>query len=169
MYKKGLLFSLISRYFNICSSYISFQSEMENFKKTFSSNGYPKALINSCIKTFLDRIYNTKDKVHTCSKKIVYFCFPFTGHRGLHIRSQLSKVLASAYPHISICVVFCPSCRIPIALRSHVVYQFMCQCCSALYVGQTHRHIHTRISEHMGVSRLWLEKEHSISTMSSIH
>ena len=47
---------------------------MENFKKTFSSNGYPKALIVSCINTFLDRIYNTKNKVHTCSKKIVYFC-----------------------------------------------------------------------------------------------
>ena len=109
MYKKGLLFSLISRYFNIaCPSYISFQSEMENFKKTFSSNGYPKALIDSCIKTFLDRIYNTKDKVHTCSKKIVYFCLPFTGHHGLHIRTQLSKILASAYPHISIRVVSVP-------------------------------------------------------------
>ena len=179
MYKKGprLLFSLISRYFNICSSYISFQSEMENFKKTFSSNGYPKALIDSCIKTFLDRIYNTKDNVHTCSKKIVYFCLPFTGHHGLHIRSQLSKVLASAYPHISIRVVFRPSCRlsrffpfkdgITIALRSHVVYQFTCQCCSALYVGQTRRYIHTRISEQMGVSPL-TGKERSISTMSSI-
>ena len=149
---------------------------MENFKKTFSSNGYPKALIDSCIKTFPDRIYNTKDKVHTCSKKIVYFCLPFTGHHGLHIRSQLSKVLASAYPHISIRVVFRPSCRlssffpfkdrIPIALRSHVVYQFTCQCCSALYVGQTRRHIHTRISEHIGVSPL-TGKERSISTMSS--
>ena len=42
MYEKGLLFSLISRYFDICSSYISFQSEMENFN--------PKALIDSCIK-----------------------------------------------------------------------------------------------------------------------
>jgi hypothetical protein len=31
----------------------------------------------------------------------------------------------------------------------HVVYQFTCQCCRALYVGQTRRHIHTRISEHM--------------------
>ena len=155
---------------------MSFQSEMENFEKTFSSNGYPKALIDSCIKTFLDRIYNTKDKVHTCSKKIVYFCLPFTGHRGLHIRSRLSKVLASAYPHISI-RVFRPSCRlssffpfkdrIPIVLRSHVVYQFTCQCCSALYVGQTRRHIHTRISEHMRVSPL-TGKERSISTMSSI-
>jgi hypothetical protein len=49
-------------------------------------------------------IYNTKDKAHTCSKKIVYFCLPFTGRHGLHIRSQLSKVLASAYPHIFIYV-----------------------------------------------------------------
>ena len=30
LYKKGLLFSLISRYFNICSSYVFFHSEMEN-------------------------------------------------------------------------------------------------------------------------------------------
>jgi hypothetical protein len=94
-----------------------------------------------------------------------------------HIRSQLSKVLTSAYPHISIRVVFRPSCRlssffpfkdrIPIALRSHVVYQFTCQCCNALYVGQTRRHINTRISEHMGVSPL-TGKERPISTMSSI-
>jgi hypothetical protein len=68
--------------------------------------------------------------------------------------------------------VFRPSCRfsnvfpckyrISIALRSHVVYQFTCQCCSALYVGQTRRHIHTRISEHMRVSRL-TEKINSLS------
>ena len=57
--------------------------------------------------------------------------------------------------------------RIPIALRSHVVHQVTCQWCSALYVSQTRRHIHTRISEHMGVSPL-TGKERSISTMSSI-
>ena len=78
---------------------------------------------------------------------------------------------------MSIRIVFRPSCRlstsfpfkdrIPIALRSHVVYKFMCQCCSALYVGQTRRHIHTRISEHMKVSPL-TGKKRSIPTMSSI-
>ena len=72
--------------------------------------------------------------------------------------------------------MFRPSCRLstsfpfkdrnPIALRSHVVYQFTCQCCSALYVGQTRLHIHTRISEHMGVSPL-TGKERFFSTMSS--
>ena len=27
-----------------------------------------------------------------------------------------------------------------------------CQCCDALYFGETIRHLHTRISEHMGIS-----------------
>ena len=39
-------------------------------------------------------------------------------------------------------------------MRSRVVYIYTCQCCGALYLGQTRRHIHTRISEHMGVSPL---------------
>ena len=37
-------------------------------------------------------------------------------------------------------------------MRSHVVYKYKCQCCGALYVGQTRRHMHTQISEHMGVA-----------------
>jgi hypothetical protein len=30
---------------------------MEKFKKTFSLNGYPAALVDSCIKSFLDKIF----------------------------------------------------------------------------------------------------------------
>ena len=47
------------------------------------------------------------------------------------------------------------------------MYLYKCQCCGALYVGQTRRHIHTRISEHMGVSPL-TGKKRSVSTMSGI-
>ena len=122
-------------------------------------------------------MYNSRDKVHTCSKKIIYFCLPFTGHHGLQIRSQLQKFISSACPHISLRVVFSPSFRlsnffpfkdkIPCELRSHVVYLYKCQCCGALYVGQTRRHIHTCISEHMGVSPL-TGKKRSVSTMSGI-
>ena len=93
------------------------------------------------------------------------------------VNKELQKFLSSAYPHISLRVVFRPSFRlsnffpfkdkIPGELRSHVVYLYKCQCCSALYVGQTRRHIHTRISEHMGVSPL-TGKKRSVSTMSGI-
>ena len=75
MNKKGLLFSLISRYFNICFSYISFQSEMENFKKTFSSNGYPKALIDSCIRHFLTGFTTPRTRSIHVPRKLFTFAF----------------------------------------------------------------------------------------------
>ena len=31
-------------------------------------------------------------------------------------------------------------------------YLFKCRCCSASYVSQTTRHLHTRVSEHLGIS-----------------
>jgi hypothetical protein len=90
--------------------------------------------------------------------KVIYFCLPFIGHHALQIRSQLQKFLSSAYPHISLQVIvssFFPfKDKIPGELRLHVVYLYKCQCCGALYVGQTRRHIHTHMYEHMGVSPL---------------
>jgi hypothetical protein len=140
---------------------------MENFKKTFSSNGYPKALLDSCIRTFLDRIYNTKDKVLSCSKKIVYICLPFTGHHGLHIRSQLSKVLASAYSHISIRVVFRP--LVAFLVSFHLKTGFPLPWDHMLYISSRvnavahcmlakHADTFTHVSQSRWESRLWLEK-----------
>jgi hypothetical protein len=55
--------------------------------------------------------------------------------------------------------------RIPLNLRSHVVYQFECQYCNALYLGKTCRHLHTRISEHCRISALTGNPKASFNTM----
>ena len=48
------------------------------------------------------------------------------------------------------------------------IYKYTCQCCSALYVGQTRRHNkHPRISEHMEISPL-TERKCSVFTLSGI-
>ena len=52
-------------------------------------------------------------------------------------------------------------------MRSGVVYLFKCQCCPASYVGQTTRNLHTRISEHLGISPI-TGKPSSSPVMSSI-
>jgi hypothetical protein len=95
---------------------------------------------------------------------VVYFCLPYTGTHSLQIRTQIQRLCSVAFPHISIRIVFRPTLRlsnffmfkdkIPDALRSCVVYSFKCRCCSASYVGQTVRHLHTRVSEHLGISAL---------------
>ena len=41
---------------------------------------------------------------------------------------------------------------VPKELRSNVVYKYTCPQCSGTYVGETSRHLKTRIAEHRGVS-----------------
>ena len=45
------------------------------------------------------------------------------------------------------------------ALRSHVAYRLKCQRCSSLFIGQTSRLLHTRISENLGISVLTGRKQ----------
>ena len=113
----------------------------------------------------------------TVPKKIVYFCLPFTGSHSLQIRTQISRLCSAAYPHLNVRFVFRSSTRlssffpfkdkVPKFLRSGVVYLFKCRCCSASYVGQTTRHLHTRVSEHLGISPI-TGKPSSNPPMSSI-
>ena len=134
-------------------------------------------LPDSCVRTFLDKVSQPRPIVHSVSKKVLYFSLPYTGKHSLQIRTQISRLCSFAYPHLDIRFVFRPTLRfshlfpfkdkIPKALRSCVVYSFKCRCCSASYLGQTVRHLHTRVSEHLGFSALTGRKSCS-PVMSSI-
>ena len=76
VYKTGLISSLLNRYFSICSSYLIFDSQLQNLKKTLSLNSYPNSFIDTCIRRFLDKILSPSPKVSIAPKRIVYFCPP---------------------------------------------------------------------------------------------
>ena len=115
---------------------------------------------HTCL-TILLIVFLTRSS-NTVPKKVVYFCLPFTGSHSLQIRTQITRLCNAAYPHINIRFVFCShkhissffpfKDKVPKFLRSGVVYLFKCQCCSASYVGQTMRHLHTSILEHLGLT-----------------
>ena len=44
--------------------------------------------------------------------------------------------------------------KIPVFLRSGIVYKFKCGGCNATYYGKTKRHLKIRTCEHLGVSAL---------------
>jgi hypothetical protein len=125
---------------------------MENFKKTFSSNGYPKALIDSWIKTFLDRIYNTKIRSLHAARKLLTsaFLLHIMADRSVHNLVKFFLLLTRIFPYVLYSVplvVFLVSFRLktkfPLPLDHMLcIYQFTCRC-SPLYVGQIRRHIHT--------------------------
>ena len=90
------------------------------------------------------------------------YCSFYASLFGVHssqIQNQINKLFSSAYPHIQIRCTFRPmqrlsaffrfKDRIPLRLRSRIVYKYKCQCSNALYVGKTVRHFNKGISEHM--------------------
>jgi hypothetical protein len=100
-YKKVFVFSLLFRYFNICSSYQIFHVELEKFKKSLLQNGYPKFFIDRCVKTFLDKMISPPSD-----------CLPYTGNHAIQIRQQLHKLFSSAFPQVQLRVIFKPICRL---------------------------------------------------------
>ena len=90
-------------------------------------------------------------------KTVINFSLPFTGSHSLQIRTQIIKLCSSAFPDLSLRFIFQSGRRlssffpfkdrIPMLMRSRIVYSYTCRCCGASHLGQTRRHLHTRISE----------------------
>ena len=100
------------------------------------------------------------------------------------MRDKVSK----NYPHLNLRLIFTNSVtvssffrfkdRVPIELVSNAVYLFKCGQCSTQYIGETSRHIITRVCHHKGIesrARRLLTKpensrilEHSNSTVHGI-
>ena len=176
-YKRSLVCCLLHRIFHLCSSYENFHAQLEVVRKLFNLNGFPTHMFDKLVRHFLNNLFEPKPPLFTFPKKIVYYCLPFTGSHSFQIRTQITRLCNAAYPHLNILFVFRSSTRIssffpfkdkvPKFLRSGVVYLFKCRCCSASYVGQTTRHLHTRVSEHLGISPI-TGKPSSSPPMSSI-
>ena len=54
-YKRGLINTLLFRYFNILSSYAIFHAEIE--KSTQTKNGYPEKFFDKIVRSFLNKIF----------------------------------------------------------------------------------------------------------------
>ena len=59
-----------------------------------------------------------------------------------------------------ISLLFSMKDKVPFDLRSYVVYKFVCGSCKTLYLGQTKRHLPTRIKKHMETDKKSHEYKH---------
>ena len=83
---------------------------------------------------------------------------PFIGKYSSYTKSKLEKLIQKYCKEISVKLVFV-TCKIgsnfslkdciPKSLKSNVVYKFSCAGCNTCYIGETKRHLETRIREHL--------------------
>ena len=74
----------------------------------------------------------------------------------------LKEIVARFYPQIDLRMIFSNrntianmfpfKDRVPLKLRSNVVYNYTCGICNSSYIGETKRHFYTRTREHEGYS-----------------
>ena len=163
-YKTGLIKSLLFRCFNLCSDFVKFHHEINKLKGILYKNSYPRDFVDRCIKEFLDRVLTRKIVVSTVPKKDLMIVLTYLGKLSLQIRTRINRVMRNKFPHCNLRIVFQTKCKlinfftfkdkIPVFLRSGIVYKFKCGGCNATYYGKTKRHFKVRTCEHLGISAL---------------
>ena len=163
IYKINSIKTLLTRGYNVCSSWLAFHNEITFLRDYFLCNGYPAQLVDRTIKTFLnDKHTPPPPPVTTVNKDVRYFKLPYMGRLSFEIRKAFKEILRNAYPQVKFNFVFTNNNTIENflknkskpnpALCSNVVYLFQCPSCQSRYVGSTSRWLKHRILEHRGRS-----------------
>ena len=85
--KRVLLHPLVYRSFSICCDFKTFHFEIDHMKTILIKNYYPLNFIDSCIKSFLNKLDTPKVMVPNISKRNVSVKLPFLGSASFQIRN----------------------------------------------------------------------------------
>ena len=155
IYKVGLVRTLIDRVYKINNTWAGFDCDIRNLVVNLQKNGYPIWLINKFVnKRLREPTQNTA--IEKSSNK--YFKLPYIGYYS-RIAQRKINAIAKRYCHevrvvlvfktVKLSNMFSTKDKTPLTLRSNVVYKFVCAGCGSSYIGETSRHLKTRIGEHL--------------------
>ena len=159
-YKKGLVKTLVDRVFRINNCWEQFHIDLSKLVNILQRNEYPRRLVDNCIYKYLDdklseKLHNTETD-ETSNK---YYKLPFIGKYSKITQTKINNLVKRfCKPNIKVHLVFSSlkissffstKDKIPFERQSFVVYKFICSGCEAAYVGETCRHLATRMHEHL--------------------
>ena len=153
-----------------CSTNSSATKEsLKEVKRSFVSNGYPKAFVDNVIRKTKNSRHNKR--AEDCTEKSIYLKLPYinedykrramaivrrSGIKNVKIcflnGKPLSKVFSAPKDRMN-CPEECKTCKsakdLNNCFKKNVVYEICCSHCGSLYVGETGRTIGSRIKEHL--------------------
>ena len=129
--------------------------ELVSISAIFTRNGFPRHVIQRCIKEVLDNAMGVDPKT-TAQEAVPHIYTLPLQFRGVHttafagrLRSILSGRVRIVYLTTKLrSLLPLPRYQPQVVECSKVVYTYLCPHCRASYIGQTKRHLVTRIAEH---------------------
>ncbi|XP_071811646.1 uncharacterized protein [Apostichopus japonicus] len=157
-YKIGLIKTLVDRMYKVNNSWKGFDLDLKGLISTLGKNQFPSHLIDKVVKSYLQNKVSPKNIIDPVSHNTRFYKLPYIGNFSGHAQNKVRQLIKSHCTDIDVKLVFISfkvrnMCvvkdMIPSYLKSRVVYKFICTSCNACYIGETHRHLSTRISEHL--------------------
>ena len=169
-YKLGLVKTFVDRLYKSNNTWSGFHNDMEKTKSILQKNLFPPDLIDKVVRNYLSDLCNSKESLN---KKGGRYCkLPYVGFFSRHTHNKKKIIKKLCKDQVSVNLVFVPykiggmfstKDKIPSFLKSMVVYKFVCTSYNACYVGETARHLPTRIKEHLKTDK----KSHIYQHLSS--
>ena len=161
-HKKNVIQGAVHRVFNATSNWLSFDQALEKNKSCWTKNQYPKEwsskIVNQTQKKIIsvgkDQLRTTpkehqKSKTKSIDKPTIFL--QYRGNLSQNFASKLKKLCELQVTFTMRKIISClPTVKSSFDrdLKAHVVYEIICNGCGSIYVGQTSRHVTTRITEH---------------------
>ena len=152
---------MIHRIFRACNTWKNIHESLQKAKKILENNQYPPSFYNPIIEKCLNSIINPADDV-TVNEKLVdqedekSFFLLYRVKLTEKFSSTLKRINAPCKVIITLrkLKTVLPTLKPTIekALQSGIVYQISCPRCDSRYVGQSVRHLLTRVKEHTRAS-----------------
>ena len=157
-YKNGLVRTLIDRAFKINNQWSFFHKDLKRLRSILCRNLFPPKQIDKLIMTYINNTFSEKTKKATENTDCRYFKLPFIGKYSSVSKNKVRLLVEKFCKNINVKLIF-STCKIseyfstkdkvPNHLLSMVVYKFVCANCNVCYVGETTRHLTTRVKEHL--------------------
>ena len=158
-YKRSVVTGFVHRIYRACSTWSHFNQSLEKAKRILEQNQYPPAFYDPLIRQTLHDILGEKEQPQekqtpdTTNTTKKFIKVQYRGKSTEDYARALHKINAPCTIVMTLrkLKTTLPSLKPPIekGLKSGIVYELQCPRCSASYVGQTGRHLQTRLKEHI--------------------
>ena len=153
-YKRSVVSEMVHRIHHACSTWRNFHESLEKAKAILQKNQYPPSFYEPIIHKTLSKICSEKKKDDSDEeepeKKLIFL--QYRGKVTENFERALKRLNAPCKVITTIKKIktVLPSLKAPVekAMKSGLVYKISCSRCQSCYVGQTTRHLLTRIKEH---------------------
>ena len=159
-YKLVLIRTLVDRAYTINNAWLGFHENIKKLTEILKKNLFPAHLVERVVNRYLTLTRDECDPPVSVSDTTTnfYFKLPYIGPFSVITQKrvrQFAKCYCNnidvklAFSSFKIGDMFGVKDPIPRGLRTCVVYKFLCASCNACYVGETPRHLSTRVGEHL--------------------